>query len=111
MPIRQGASCLKKGCIWLRRNDMPIRVDPANLENILCDIEANRRNLSHGGWLLSRFATTYSGALDAVGGRHPPHQVKSAREHVYEMPESGCCAGNGLPMRNRPEAMQMEGYG
>lgn len=45
-------------------------------ENILCDIKPNRCNLVHGGWLLSKvLQQTYSGTLDAAGGRHPLHHV------------------------------------
>ncbi len=38
----------------LRRTTCPSRVNAVKLENIFCDINTNRRNLFHGGWLLSK---------------------------------------------------------
>ena len=45
MPIRQGGNLAKNATIWERRsfaqNDLPLRIDTVQLENILRDIKAD----------------------------------------------------------------------
>ncbi|WP_245494786.1 hypothetical protein, partial [Rhizobium leguminosarum] len=38
----------------LAQNDLSFSVNAVKLENIFCDINTNRRNLFHGGWLPSK---------------------------------------------------------
>jgi len=57
MPIRHGGNALKNSSTWRPSEPFPDddlfgRVDPVNLEHVLGDIQADRRNLHVEGSLM-----------------------------------------------------------
>ena len=59
----------------LAQDDLSTPVHRVQLENVLCDIKADRGNLRHDEWSSPVLQHAYSGMSDAGGGRHPRHHV------------------------------------
>jgi len=57
----------------LAQNALPRRIDPVHLENMLRQIQPNRRNLAHEWLPLMGCFTNHQSGTEMPFGGHPPH--------------------------------------